>query len=157
MLNPDDLVAAWVAKLQSITELVEALGQDASIQGYTDMYPTAINMARAARGMKAGSLLVVWNGMGPRRFEKAIYLQHQFVILIRAPESGTTYGTICALIVNGIDPETGLKLLHSKIHASCEPMNLDLPAARRQTLLVSESETLDYFEFTASLMEIGDN
>jgi hypothetical protein len=112
---------------------------------------------RAILQRPPGSLLVIWQGAGPRRLQGATYFQHQFSIIVRAPLSAT-YGAICALLVNGIDPDTGLKLLHSPIHPSCESMDLDLPIARRQTLLVSQDgETLDYFEFTANLMEIGDN
>lgn len=167
MLNPDDLVAAWVAKLRGIQELVLALdpgGSPDSILAYQDVYPGETNLRRGILQQPPGSLMVVWQGVGPRKLQGALYFQHQFSIIVKAPIADVdtvSYGALCALIVNGIstvDPDAGLKMLIAKIHPACEPMNLDLPAARRQTLLVSlDGETLDYFEITASLMEIGDN
>lgn len=160
MLNPDDLVAAWVAKLQSISDLRDALGVEGAIVAYQDVYPGETNLRRAIVQQPPGSLMVVWQGAAPRRFAGVPSFQHQFSIIVRPPQSDDRSITakICALLVNGIDPANSLKLLHSPIHPACEPMDLDLPSLRRQTLLVSaDGETLDYFELTATLMEIGDN
>lgn len=166
MLNPDDLLAAWVEKFSGVFALRAALGGETSrILSYSDAFPGETNLRRAIYQLSPGSLMVVWVGFGPRRLERGLYLQHQFSMIVRAPEpsvvapeSSGSYGSIIYAMVNGIDESTGLKMLHAPIHPQCEPMDLDLPSARRQTLLVSaEGETLDYFEVSASLMEIGDN
>ena len=45
-------------------------------------------------------------------------------------------------------------LLHFRIDPDCYPMDLDLPSAQRNTVVVSaDGATLDYFEVQATLVE----
>ena len=164
MLNPDDLIAAWVAKLQDIPELVEALGDSDNIQGYFDQFPSQSNLRVALLKQPPGSILVVFNGTDNRRVGTAIQFRHKFSFQVKAPEAvagGVSYGYLWFLFVNGVcetDNPGDLPLLHLPIDDGCYPMDLDLPQAQRSSILTSvDGATLDLFEIQASLVETGDN
>jgi hypothetical protein len=157
MLNPDDLVAAWVAAFQSTPDLVAALGGEngAGVQSYIDAFPQSNNLRLAIQALKTGSLLVVYMGTGKARVGSAIQFSHRFSFIAKAPIGGS-YGAIFNAFVNGVPDGGTLPLLRTEIHPACYPMDLDLPSSQRNSLLVSvDGTTLDYFEFSASLTETG--
>lgn len=159
MLNPDDLVAAWITALQSVPDLASALGGEngAGVAGYIDAFPQSNNLVRAIKEQAPGSLLVIYMGTTKTRVGTAIQFSHRFTFVVRAPEGGS-YGAIFNAFVNGKPDGSDLPLLHYDIHPSCYPMDFDLPSSQRNSLLVSvDGATLDYFEFSASLVERGDN
>ena len=164
MLNPDNLIAAWVEKLREIPELVTALGDSANISGYYDQFPSQSNLRAALLQQPPGSILVVFNGTDKARVGTAFQFRHKFSFQVRAPEAvtgGVSYGYLWSLFVNGVpeqDSPGSLSLLHFTIHESCYPMDLDLPQSQRSSILVSvDGATLDLFEIQASLVETGDN
>lgn len=166
MINPDDLVAAWVSKLANIRDLVTALGGSADrILGYCDSFPFVGNLRQQIIQMPPGSLMVVWQGVDPVNTGKsgAWLFRHRFSLYLRAPESsppvedrtgGFSYGAFCALVVNGIPEGESVPLLYADIHPACDPIARNGPAAARNSLIISpDGTTLDYFEFQAALVE----
>ena len=76
----------------------------------------------------------------------------------RAPElnSTATYADLFWLVVSAIPAgaPSWSSLLHFQIDPDCYPMDLDLPSAQRNTVVVSaDGATLDYFEVQATLVE----
>lgn len=163
MINPDDLVDAWVAALGSIPELAEALGGGTGlITGYYDRFPSQVNLRQAVLQQPPGSILVVFMGTSKARVGTGFQFRHQFTFAVRAPEtapdSGVSYGQLWAWFVNGVPSGGAQPLLHAPIHPSCESMDVELPTAQRTSLLLGiDGATQDYFEFQASLIETGDN
>jgi hypothetical protein len=165
MLNPDALIAAWVAKLRNIPQLVTALGGDsAAIQGYFDQFPDQSNIRAALLQQPPGSILVVFMGTDKARVGTAFQFRHKFSFQVRAPEvvaGGVSYGALWSLFVNGVpitDNPGNLSLLHYPIHGACMPMDFQLPQAQRSSILTDvNGGTLDLFEIQASLVETGDN
>lgn len=168
MLNPDDIVSAWVTAFRDVPEIVQELGGNpGSIRGYVDAFPGPPeesfggrpSLRRAIQAQEPGSILVVYMGYGPRRLNNAIYFQHRFSFVLRTRESDgqNSYGRLAWLMINGVraSGNSSLSLLHTQIVDGCEPMDLDLPSGQRQTMLISpDGETLDYFEMSAFLTEI---
>ncbi|MEI9971030.1 MAG: hypothetical protein WDO73_02700 [Ignavibacteriota bacterium] len=163
MINPDDLVTAWVVVLSSIPALVSALGAGGAITGYFDQFPTQNNLRRAILEQPAGTILVVFMGTSKARVGTAIQFRHQFTFAVRAaarvpPAATVSYGKLWSLFVNGIPAGSSLPLLHTPILPACYPMDLELPVAQRAAILTSvDGATQDYFEFQATLVEAGDN
>lgn len=160
MLNPDNLVSAWVTTLQSVPDLMTALGNSASsVLGYCDQFPQQSNLRRALLEQPPGSILVVYTGTDTVRIGNggAWAFRHRFSFMVRAPEvrdSGVSYAQIWSLFVNGVPRGTSLPLIHTEIDPACDAMDREGPKAARNSLLVSvDGATIDYFEFTASLIE----
>src|ERR1039458_10571555 len=89
-----------------------------------------------------------------------LHFAHRFSIYLRAPEqdSTATYADLFWLLVSA--KPTGApsweSLLHLQIDPDCYPMDMDLPSAQRNTVVVSaDGATLDYFEVQATLVEQG--
>lgn len=164
MYNPDTLVDAWVDKLSSITDLVNALGgADGNISGYKDGnggFPQDSNLRRQIIHQPPGTILVVYMGTSTYKRQSgagAWQFRHQFSFIVKAQEQtsdlSASYGTLFALFVNGIPQNEVLPLLHLDI-GGCDGMDIEGPKSQRQQLLVSlDGETLDYFEWTATLIE----
>ena len=169
MLNPDDLITAWVEKLRNLPDLVKALGDSANVTGYYDRFPTQSNLRNALLNQPPGSILVVFAGTDKVRVgtgnNAATQFRHRFSFQVKAPEAvqgGVSYGYLWSLFVNGVpvtDNAGNLPLLHYPIHEGCYPMDLDLPQAQRSSILINidSGATLDLFEIQASLVERGDN
>ena len=73
-------------------------------------------------------------------------------------DSTATYADLFWLLVSA--KPTGApsweSLLHLQIDPDCYPMDMDLPSAQRNTVVVSaDGATLDYFEVQATLVEQG--
>jgi hypothetical protein len=165
VLNPDNLIAAWVKNLRDIPELVAALGDSANIQGYFDRFPSQSNIRSALLQQPPGSMLVVFMGTDKARVGTAFQFRHKFAFQVHGPEAvdgGVSYGYLWSLFVNGVpatDNPGNLPMLHYPVHNGCEPMDFELPQAQRLSMLVSvdNGATLDLFEIQASLVETGDN
>lgn len=166
MLNPDDLISAWVTKLSSIAALVSALGgEKAVIEGYFD---SAVqddpNLRAAILQRPPGSILVVYMGTDRTRVQGALAWRHNFQFVVQASpfsqdgQPPASYGKLWSLFVGGVPAGTLFSLLRTSIHSGCYPMDLELPTSSRQSILVTlEGATFEYFQFNASLVEIGDN
>lgn len=170
MINPKKILGEWVSTLSSIPDLVAALASDEGlgnvapwtggpIQSYSDGPGTDSNLREAILDMPPGSILIAWLGTRPRRLMGALLFSHQFSLFLRAPETGAGYEDIFNLIVSGVpalnNPES-LQMLHVPIDPACYPMDLELPAAQRSTIVVSaDGATFDYFDVQTTLTEIG--
>ena len=162
MINPNTILGEWVTALQSCPDLVTALGGDSNtIRAFMEGLAEHNNLRLAILKMPPGSILVAWNGTTPRRLSGgALHFAHHFSLYLRAAEqdSGGTYADLFWLLVSAIP--TGApswsSLLHLQIDPDCYPMDLDLPSAQRNTVVVSaDGATLDYFEVQATLLEHG--
>jgi len=161
MINPRTLVSEFVAALQSLPNLVNALGNGApSIQGYSENATvfgerTQNNIRLAILSMPPGSIMVTWQGTRTGRLGGALMFVHDFALYMRAPESPDVgYEDIFDLIVNDTPPGSSLIMLHSPIDPNCEPMDFYLPTAQRNTVVVgADGSTFEYFEVRASLIE----
>jgi hypothetical protein len=162
MINPKTILGEWVTALRSCPDLVTAIGgDDNNIRPFMEGLADHNNLRLAILQMPPGSILVAWNGTTPRRLTGgALHFAHRFSIYLRAPEqnSTATYADLFWLLVSAIP--TGApswsSLLHFQIDPDCYPMDLDLPSAQRNTVVVSaDGATLDYFEVQATLVEQG--
>jgi hypothetical protein len=161
MINPKTILGEWVSVLQTLPNLVAALGGNASsIQFYSENttvfgQPTQNNVRLAILSMPPGSIMVVWNGTAPGRLGNALVFVHEFALYLRAPETPSVgYEDLYNWIVNDT-PEGGtLKMLHLQVDPNCEPMDFYLPSARRNTIVISaDGATFEYFEVAARLIE----
>jgi hypothetical protein len=162
MVNTDTLVDSWTATLRQIPELVTALGGEDRIVGYKDSFPKQSNLRTAIVQQQPGSILIVFMGTDKVRFSSgggAWSFRHRFSFFVRAPLSrdrSVSYAEIWNQFVNGVPSGTTLKLLNTEIHLECDPMDREGPTSQRNQLVVSlDGETLDYFEFSATLIEKG--
>ena len=161
MINPKTLVAEFVAALQALPNLVDALGSGAdSIQGYSENSivfgeQTQNNIRLAILSMPPGSIMVVWQGTGTGRLGSALMFVHEFSLYLRTPETPSVgYEDLFNLIVNDYPTGTTIKMLHSPIDPNCEPMDFYLPTARRNTVVVgADGSTFEYFEVPVRLIE----
>jgi hypothetical protein len=161
MVNPKTILAEWVAALQALPDLVEALGGDATrIQFYSENatvfgQQTQNNSRLAILSMPPGSIMVEWQGTGPTRLGTALVFAHHFSLYLRAPEDADVgYEDLFNLIVNGVPQGGSLAMLHTAVDPTCEPMDLDLPTAQRNTVVISaDGATFEYFEIRTRLVE----
>ena len=162
MINPTTILGEWVTALQSCPDLVAGIGGDpAGIRAFLEGLATDNNLRLAILQMQPGSILVAWNGTTPRRLTGgALHFAHRFSIYLRAPEQNATatYADLFWLVVSAVPAgaPSWSSLLHFQIDHDCYPMDLDLPSAQRNTVVVSaDGATLDYFEVQATLVEQG--
>jgi hypothetical protein len=161
MINPKTILAEWVTALQTLPNLVEALGgNSAQIQFYSENItvfgqPTQANVRLAVLSMPPGSLMIVWNGSGPGRLGNALVFVHHFALFLRAPETANVgYEDLWTWIVEDIPENSTLKMLHTQIDPNAEPMDFYLPEARRNTIVISaDGTTFEYFEVAVRLIE----
>jgi len=161
VINPKTILAEWVTALQSLPNLVDALGGDGSrIQFYTENatvfgQPTQNNTRLAILSMPPGSILIAWQGSGPTRLGNALVFAHHFSLYLRAPENADVgYEDLFHWIVNDVPQGSSLVMLHTAVDPHCEPMDLDLPTAQRNTVVISaDGATFEYFEVRARLVE----
>ena len=162
MINPKTILGEWVRVLQSCPDVVDALGGDGNnIRAFMEGLASDNNVRVAILQMPPGSILVAWNGAGPRRLSGgSVQFAHRFSLFLRAAEqdSGSTYADLFWLLVSAkpTGAQSWESLLHYQIDPGCFPMDLDLPTAQRNTVMVSaDGATLDYFEVQVTLVEQG--
>jgi hypothetical protein len=161
MISPKTILAEWVMVLQSLPNLVKALGGDGGrIQFYTENttvfgQPTQNNIRLAILSMPPGSILVAWQGTRPGRLGNAAVFVHDFALYLRAPESASVgYEDLFNWIVNDTPAGSTLRMLHTPIDPYCEPMDFYLPTAQRNTVVISaDGATFEYFEIRVPLIE----
>lgn len=161
MINPKTIGKEFVAALQSLPNLVEALGGNPSvIQYYSENttvfgHGTQNNVRLAVLSMPPGSLMVVWNGTDRGRLGNALVFVHDFELYLRAPETADVgYEDLWTWIVEDIPTNTTLKMLHTQIDTNCEPMDFYLPTSRRNTIVISaDGATFEYFSVPVRLIE----
>jgi hypothetical protein len=161
MINPKTILGEWVTALQSLPNLVEALGGDGGrIQFYTENatvfeQPTQNNIRLAILSMPPGSILIAWQGTRSGRLGNAPAFVHEFSLYLRAPENADVgYEDLFNWIVNDVPADGSLKMLHIPIDPNCEPMDFYLPSARRNTVVISpDGATFEYFEVPVRLIE----
>ena len=161
MVNPKTILAEWVTALQALPNLVAALGGDSNrIQFYSENTTvfgqrTQNNSRLAILSMPPGSIMIEWLGSGPTKIGNAKVFAHDFALFLRAPEIASVgYEDLFTWIVNDIPHGTTLAMLHTVVDSHCEPMDLDLPTARRTTVVISaDGTTFEYFEVLARLVE----
>ena len=151
VINPKTILGEWVTVLQSCPDLAAALGGNGdNIRAFMEGLATDNNLRLAILQMPTGSILVAWNGTTARRLTGgALHFAHRFSIYLRAPEqsSTATYADLFWLSVSAIPTAPSwASLLHFQIDPDCYPMDMDLPSAHRNTVVVSaDGTTLDYF------------
>lgn len=160
MVNPDTLTDKLVAMLATVPDIMLALGSSAAINGYKDAFPSSGNLRQAILQQPLGSILVVFMGTDRARFpgdrSGAWSFRHKFSFMARAARDAGSYAAIWSAFVNGVPWLGPLPLFRTEIDAACDPMDREGPIAQRNSLLVSlDGETLDYFEFQATLIEKG--
>lgn len=161
MLNPGTLVSSVVAALRDIPELIAEMGGEANrIYSFYGQFPTEASLARAIWTMPRPAVMVAYDGFGPGRRGGEVW-KHRMSIYLRlretAPDdSPEAHYRALWLLVNGVPTSgDGLRMLYATIHPDCDPM--DVPSARRQTLVIDDAgTTMDYFEFAMTLTEKGD-
>ena len=169
MINAKKIGLEFVTALQSLPNLLEALGGDAdSIQYYSENrvvfgHRTENNTRQAILSMPLGSILIVWQGSDPGRLGNAQVYTHAFSLFLRAPEiDDVGYEDICAWIINDYPAKTvndvvvvsPIPMLHTQIDPNCEPMDFLLPGSRRNTAVISaDGATFEYFEVPVRLIE----
>ena len=162
MLNPKDILGEWVALLRALPKLVEALGGNGdNIQFYSENAvvfgkPTQNNIRLAILNMPLGSVMITWQGTRPGRIGQALVFVHEFSLYLRAPDNPNVgYEDLFNWIVNDIPTHSdGLRMLHTPVDPLCEPMDFYLPAAQRNTVVISaDGATFEYFEVRAQLIE----
>src|ERR1035437_911765 len=154
MISPKTLLAEWVTALQSLPNLVKALGGDGGqIQFYTENatvfgQPTQNNIRLAILSMPPGSVMIAWQGSEPGRLGNALVFVHDFSLYLRAPEEADVgYEDLFNWIVNDIPAGSSLRMLHAESHTNGEPIDFYLPSARRNTVVISaDGATFEYFE-----------
>jgi hypothetical protein len=155
VIDPGELLAAWVAVLQGTPAVASLLpGGIASYEDFVD----GSNLRTAIYDQQPGSILVVWNGLTASRAggSSALRHRHAFSLYLRASETAG-FGQIVYALAEGVPDGAVLKLLHTPIHPGCFPMDLELPKAQRNVLLVGQDgTTVDYVEVTVGLVEIED-
>lgn len=147
--------------LQSLPNLVEALdGHASQIQFYSENatifgQPAQNNVRLAILSMPPGSVMVVWQGTRSARHIGMTVFVHDFSLYLRAPEDPDIgYEDLYNAIVNDIPQGSPVKMLHFNVDSFCEPMDFYLPAAQRNTVVISaDGATFEYFEIKASLIE----
>jgi len=160
MLNPADLVDAIVAALQDIPEFVTEMNSEPDrISAYHDQFPARVNLGQAIYQMDPPSTLVAWRETAPGSVGRMEMWKHSFSVYFRPKEHAAGddygYGKLMGLLINGVPTSgTGQKLLNEPIHASCFPM--DVPTFARNTLMVTQDSSIDYFEVRLTLTEMGD-
>jgi len=160
MINPKTILAEWVTALQSLPNLVAAIGDAGNIQFYSENRvvfdkQTQNNIRLAIINMPPGSIMVAWHSSGPGRLGSALVFVHKFSIYLKAPETADVgYEDLFTWIVEDIPQGSGLKMLHTNVDPACEPMDFYLPSAQRNTVVISEDgATFQYFEVPVALIE----
>jgi hypothetical protein len=109
----------------------------------------------AILSMPPGSILIVWQGTRPGRLGNLPVFVHEFSLYLRAPEDANVgYEDLFNWIVNDVPQGGDLRMLHTPVDPNCEPMDFYLPAAQRNTIVISaDGVTFEYFEVRAALVE----
>lgn len=147
MTNPTTLLDAIVDYLQEIPGLVTVIGGSPlpNIAAYKHQWPNATSWMLALREQKASpSIIVLYRGTRIGSWGRIPSRTHDFSLLIRDGEGVDISDIWCAIIDGGFRSA-------AEIHADVE-MVQD-PELRLQSMQVTETAFLDYWEAPFSLTE----
>lgn len=157
MINPKTAVDSLVTALQSVPQLVSAMGGNAqNIQAYHDVYPSKSNVSNALRQLLPPGMLVLYRGYSPGNIGEMQTYKHLFTIFARAEQEDANdandggYYQIIQYIADGVPQGSSTPLLYTDIILGC--WSMDLPKAERKT----DRDGRDYFEITLSFPQYGD-
>jgi hypothetical protein len=165
MVNPGDLVAALLAKLQLNADLVRVVGgkQD-NLFVYKRNYPRMMSLDDAVYQMPPGSVMLVWEGTFPATLGNRMDVwKNQIGIYIKAKDKSNVdasfgFYEIWDALINGIPVGEGCdgqKMLRTTVHDDFWPM--DTPSITPQLGRTPESqEAFEYFKITVSFTQKGD-
>jgi hypothetical protein len=161
VINPKTILGEWVTALQSCPDLVTAIGGDAdNIRAFMEgLATTTISGWPSPDAARLDPGCVERHDAAAAHRRCAALRASLLDLPARAEQNSTaTYADLFWLLVSAIP--TGApswsSLLHFQIDPDCYPMDMDLPSAQRNTVVVSaDGATLDYFEVQATLVEQG--
>ena len=153
------LIDNLVTELRKVPELVTAMNGDAeNIYAYHDLPAENSSIERARQEMQSPSIMVSWDGSSSGSGIEP--WNHRININIRAPQdstesSPTGYYAICDAIWNGYSNYSDgfavpPQIKNRSIIESCLPMNP--PSIQR----ITDAQGIDYFQFSTSFDQIGD-
>jgi hypothetical protein len=148
MTNPDDLLAALVATLKDIPELVAAIGGPDNIVAYFHNYPLTVNRLRAINQAQPPIILVACTDTEITRRSRG--LAHNFSAALKplgSPQS------VFVKLRDGIVSSSGLKFKNTQVHVSCDPP--DVGGCFERTIFITEQSSIDFHEVPIVLTERG--
>jgi hypothetical protein len=157
MINPSTLTDAVVATLQSIPDLVTALGNDPTrIYAFHYLYGQDEKLTKALYKMVPPSILCVWEGTMGGNFDAATLWKHKIGLYTRIDNTANlasplSYETLFWLIVNSpVFPGT-VNIRYTNVLNSVDIM--DVP----QAIHLEDPDGMDYFKIEFVFPELGDN
>ncbi len=162
MIDGKELIDGLVGLLQTVPDLLAAVGDDATkVYSYHDSFPERIDIEQARRLMPVPSVMVSYRGM-PVRGEMDPW-EHRVEVDLRigretpppeAPDPGETtargYYRMIRALAKGKPAGWEQAITSRKVLASCYAAQFE--SIQRQ----SDREGVDYFEVIMSFREIGD-
>lgn len=162
MVNQFTILDRIVEVLRSIPGLdAHMLGDLSRIRAYHDSFPDNTNLARSIVDLKAPGILAVWRGTLPVVSRNREVWVHRFSLVIKAAETTPVnqlqdYPGLWLAIMNGVPTEgNGQPFRRSTIDDELLPPNT--PSIRRQSIIVSNDTSIDYFEINLDYQQIGDD
>jgi len=156
MLNPSTITDAIVAALQTVPEVVAAMGNDASnIKAYHYLYGPDHRLAEAIYKMSAPSIMVVWDGTDGGNFNGYQIWKHRFNVYMRignqtGTETPAGYETLWYHVCNG-SVSGGQNIRYTELI----PGKTDIMDTPTITHML-DGEQMDYFCGVFNIPEIGD-
>lgn len=157
MLNPQPLVDAFVAALQSIQPLVEAMNGNAqNIYASHYIYGSEQSLQREIYQMTSPSILVVWEGAKGGNFDATTLLKDSVAAYVRMANQGgqvapVGFEQLWYLIANS--PINGTTLNIRFLHLVPGKWEIpDTPSAQQLT----DPEGADFFCLHFAFPQIGD-
>ncbi len=125
MVKPSDIVAALVALLRSIPDLVAEMGGDEErIYGYLDVYPVNVNRRNAIHNMPTPSVMVVYGDWGEDEFGAGQPFSHSVTVYVRPPDGGC-YSDLTRLLVYGVPSGQPLPMVNITVLDDLQPMKIE--------------------------------
>lgn len=148
MINPETLLAALLATLQDIPELVTAIGGPANISAYVHNYPSVQNRLLAIQDMEPPQILLAWTGTTIENRSRG--LSHRFCAYLKP--TGSVAAVFMALR-SGVVTTGGKKFYLTRVDNSCDFPDVQGCAERIEFL--DEHSAIDFHEVPIVLTERG--
>jgi hypothetical protein len=153
MQDPNVLLDAIVAALQSNSELVAALGSADKILTYRHQDPGGTNLEQSLIDQPPSTLLVAWKGTRTGNFARMEAVKHDFLIGVK-PSENVTAGAIWQLLREGVCAATGMKFKLSTLHEAVNPPEA-MQCAANTRFIAPNYGLFDFTEITFTLTERG--
>lgn len=125
MIVPSALVAALVAKLRLVPELVTGMGGDATrIYGYLDVYPQNTNRMKAVHSMPSPAVMVCYDDWGEGSMGPGAPINHSLSIYVR-PADGAAYADLTTYLVAGVPAGQTLAMCNVTILDDLDLMRIE--------------------------------